>query len=162
MDRQFDFTYRADYTVDSLTLEIQEPSGSTDFSTNPPADGRTVEGLLPLNQIGMGSLAAGEMAGVTVSYRKESTALSVEVLGLPTPSAVEFEDAPRERGGSQSLLIIAIVTVIVIGVVVGLVIWLRNRQQVPMNRQARRAAERKMGTKFARKPRERAGAQAPQ
>ena len=47
VDRQFDFTYRADYTVDSLTLEIQEPSGSSDFSTNPPADGRTVEGCFP-------------------------------------------------------------------------------------------------------------------
>jgi hypothetical protein len=151
-DRQFDFGYRADYAVDSFTLEVQEPSGSTDFVTNPPADTRTVEAQLPLNVIEMGPLAAGEVAGVTVSYHKESTALSAEVLGVPTPSSVAFEDAPQERSGSQSLLIIAIVTVVVIGIVVGLVIWSRNRQQVPMNRQARRAAERKTGTKSPRKP----------
>jgi hypothetical protein len=151
-DRQFDFSYQADYAVDSFTWEVQEPSGSVDFRTSPPADSRTFEAQLPLNVIEMGSLAAGATAGVTVGYRKESAALSVEALGLPTPSSVEFEDAPRQQTGSRSLLIIGISTAIVIGVVLALVWWLRVQSKTPMNRQARRAAARKAGSQPAGGP----------
>jgi hypothetical protein len=149
-DKQFVYTYAADYAVDSFSLEVQEPGESEGFVIDPPADSQTVEMQLPLNLIQVGPLAAGDEASVTVSYHKASTALSAEALGVPTPGSVEFEDAPRQGSGSQSTLIIGIVAAGVIAIVIALVLWSRAQQKkTSLSRQARRKATRKTGGKPA-------------
>ena len=150
-DRLFDFTYRADYAVEAFTFEVQEPTGSVDFSTIPPAGSTVTEGQLPLRVIDIGPLDAGASAGVTVSYRKEGTRLSAEIIGVPTPSSVQFEDAPRQGVETQTLIIIVAVAAIIL-TIVGLAIWSRSRQRAFRSRQVRRHTARKSGTKPAAQP----------
>ena len=145
-ERAFEYTYRADYAVESFTLEVQEPAGAEEFATDPPADSVAAEAQFPVHTIQFGRLEAGQEVAVRVTYRKEDPRLAAEVLGLPTPSSVQFEDAPGRATGLRGPIIALIAGAAVLAAgVVGLALWTRSRRAAPMSRQARRRAARQTG-----------------
>jgi hypothetical protein len=77
--RSFDFTWPGDYTVNSLTLQVQHPLGATNVSVT-PTQGRTVQDSVGFvyNIIEVGALDQDSIFDIFMSYQKESDALSVE------------------------------------------------------------------------------------
>lgn len=151
-ERSFEYTYQADYAVDRLSLEVQEPSGSSDFQTVPPADTRSVDAQLPLHVVQVGALTQGESAGVKVQYHKEDTTLSAQVLGAPTPSTVQFEDAPLQAGSLSTQTVIIAAAVLLLLAIGGFLMWSRAQKKAPLTRQARRHAARKAGSRNEARP----------
>jgi hypothetical protein len=143
-DRKFDYTYRADYAIADLSFEVQEPAGASGLSTMPAGSDAGAREGFNYRSIQVGPLQAGQSTTVSVSYRKTDTRLSSEIKGLPTPSNVQFEDVPKPAAGgvSTSTLIIISATLVAIAAVVGLTVWMnnRNRRSAPMSVPAQRGA----------------------
>lgn len=152
-DREFAFTYSADYPVQDFRFEVQEPLGASAFQTEPAAGKVITEAQLPLHLIPVGALAQGQPASVTVRYHREERRLSAEILGVPTPGPVEFEDAPRAAGEgiSTSTVIILAGALVAVGLAMGAWLWTRAHAAAGVSRQARRHAERR---KSAERPAE--------
>lgn len=143
-DKAFDFTYRADFPIDSFSFRVQEPSGATGMTTEPEQASVSEESGLPARVIPIGALEAGEEATVSVRYHREETRLSAEILGAPTPSPVQFEDAPQADAGggiSDTALIIGAV-IIAAGLVGAAWIWTSSSGRGRQGGQAGRAPER--------------------
>ena len=85
--RTVSYTWPGDYAVDSLTLEVQHPVGSSDFTVTPPA-GDQVQDIYDIvyDLIDMGSVPAGTTFSVDISYQKDTDELTFETLPLQ-PSA---------------------------------------------------------------------------
>jgi hypothetical protein len=85
--RTLSYTWPGDYAVDSLTMEIQHPVGSSNFSVTPPASDQVQreDGFL-YEVINQGAVPAGSELPVTASYLKDSDELSATNLPIQ-PSA---------------------------------------------------------------------------
>ncbi len=143
-DREFTFTYQADYPVRDFRFEVQEPLAASAFQIEPAAGSVITEAQLPLHLIPVGALDQGQSANVTVRYHREERRLSAEILGLPTPGPAEFEDAPRAGGGiPTSTAVILAGALAAVGLAVGAWIWTRAQASAGTSRQARRYAERR-------------------
>lgn len=143
-DKEFTFTYQADYPVRDFRFEVQEPLVASAFQTEPAAGSVVTEAQLPLHLIPMGALEQGQSASVTVRYHREEPRLSAEILGLPTPGPAEFEDVPRASGGiPTSTAIILAGALAAVGLAVGAWMWTRAHVPAGASRQARRYAERR-------------------
>lgn len=152
-DREFAFTYQADYPVRDFRFEVQEPLGASGFQTEPAAGSVVTEAQLPLHRIPIGALEQGQSASVTVRYHREERRLSAEILGVPTPGPAEFEDVPRAGGGiSTTTAIILGGALAAVGLALGLWMWARSRTPAGASRQARRYAERRKGERGMKEP----------
>jgi len=80
-DKAFSFSYKTYYPVGNFSYEVQQPVGSLDFSTTPISFQvfTDEEGILH-SRVSAGSLAAGEMKNVSVSYYKSSSETSLQKL----------------------------------------------------------------------------------
>ena len=76
--RQFSFVWPGDYPVNTLVVEVQEPTGSTAFSSDPvlPNESRSPDDL-PIHSGAFGSLDAGEQWGLDVKYSRSTDQLTV-------------------------------------------------------------------------------------
>lgn len=152
-DREFAFTYQADYPVRDFRFEVQEPLGASGFQTEPAAGRVVTEAQLPLHLIPIGALEQGQSASVTVRYHREERRLSAEILGIPTPGPAEFEDVPRAGGGiSTTTAIILGGALVAVGLALGLWMWARSRAPAGASRQARRYAERRKAGRGVKEP----------
>lgn len=143
-DKEFTFTYQADYPVQDFRFEVQEPTGASAFQTEPAAGSVITEAQLPLHLVPVGALAQGQSASVKVRYHREERRLSAEILGVPTPGPAQFEDVPRAGGGiSTSTAIILAGALAAVGLAVGAWLWTRAHAPAGASRQARRYAERR-------------------
>jgi len=131
-ERKLDYVYTADFAIDALTLEIQQPIGASGLQTQPPATSTQNRDQFVYQYVNVGPLAAGQTTRLTATYVKSDARLSGEILGLPTPSSVQFEDIPKAAtpaGLPTSTVILIAVTVVAVAAVVGVYLWSQGRQK---------------------------------
>lgn len=129
-DRKIDYAYTADYAIDSLTLEVQQPVGVTNLTLQPAATSSDSHDNFTYQNFKVGALTAGQTANLAIAYTKTDGKLSAEALGLPTPGAVSFEDAAKSGGSAglpTSTVILISVTIVAVAAVVGVYIWSNAR-----------------------------------
>jgi len=79
--RHFDFTWLGDYEVDSLVIEVQQPSSATEMQIIPKLINQEVgaDGLYYYH-IDVGMLEKGQQFQIAIDYQKEDEILSFENL----------------------------------------------------------------------------------
>lgn len=94
--RTVSYTWPGDYAVDSLAVEVQHPTGSSNFSVTPPASDQMQdeEGFL-YDVINQGAVPAGSSFSVTASYQKDSDELSATNLPIQPSAPVTAPTAAR-------------------------------------------------------------------
>jgi len=92
-NRQLEFSYRAEYAIDQLVLEVKQPYGATGVTFDPPADAQSQgeDGLI-VHRRNVGAVAPGQDVVWKVAYNKSDSRLSAEALGIPTPGSSAYED----------------------------------------------------------------------
>lgn len=85
--RQYDFQWPGDYAVESLTIQVQQPSDATNMSISPSSGNGVTgkDGLVYYNKQ-VGSLLAGQDFQLALNYQKESDSLTATSLQIQ-PSA---------------------------------------------------------------------------
>jgi hypothetical protein len=79
--RSYRFTWQSDLTIDRLTWEVQQPIGATGFVVEPGGGTtNTEENGLGVYQLDMDDVAAGQVVTITVTYDKQTTMLTTEML----------------------------------------------------------------------------------
>ena len=99
--RHFEFTWPGDYPVNTLVAEVQEPSQTTDFTSEPvlPNAGTSADNL-PTHSGTFGSLKAGEQWPFKADYSRSTDELTVS--GQPVqPSGGAIDNT---TSGSSTLL----------------------------------------------------------
>jgi hypothetical protein len=94
------FTFASPLPVERLSLELLQPRGASDFSSDPPASTTRQDARsgFTYHQVESGPLAAGQALGVQIQYTKADPALSVE---RPQP-ALDTEDGSTAGLGVAS------------------------------------------------------------
>jgi hypothetical protein len=129
-ERKIDYAYTADYAIDALTIEVQQPIGASDLTVGPATASTTQRENFTYKNVNVGALPAGQTTQLSIAYRKADDKLSAEALGLPTPAAVSFEDAAKSTapaGLPTSTVILISVTIVAVAAVVGVYIWASSR-----------------------------------
>jgi hypothetical protein len=109
--RQYTYQWPGDYSVNALSVQVQQPAGSDDFRMNPDL-GSPVQGTDTLNYYAadLGSLAVDESFDLTLRYTKSSDALSVELVELlqvQPAGPIDLETAGRvDITGSLSNMLV--------------------------------------------------------
>ncbi|MGD2156293.1 MAG: zinc ribbon domain-containing protein [Anaerolineales bacterium] len=94
--RHYEYRWLGDYSVDSLTMRVQEPIGATQIRFSPDL-GSPVQGeddLLYYTEE-VGSLATGQSFVVEIDYQKSTDALSVESLSVEPSTPITDETQGR-------------------------------------------------------------------
>ena len=101
--RRYKYTWSGDYAVDSLAIQVQQPTGATTMTISPALDkGQTSQdGLIYFNKK-VGSLAAGEPFSLDLSYEKTSDTLSVK--NLPVEPSTPINGSGSFRSGMMAVL----------------------------------------------------------
>lgn len=76
--RHFQFVWPGDYPVNTLVVEVQEPTQTADFTSKPslPNEGQSPDNL-PIHSGTFGSLVAGEQWTLDVDYSRSTDQLTV-------------------------------------------------------------------------------------
>jgi hypothetical protein len=112
--RTFTYTYRADYALATLDLEVQEPLGTQGFKLEPPADSVVQEADgLNYHLAAAGPLDQNDTVTWSVSYEKTRSGLTA--------------DAPQPKGVSG--ILIAVLSLIALAAVGVGGFWLGRRSQ---------------------------------
>lgn len=132
--REYSYTYAADYPLTTLNLEVQVPPTAGAFTLDPPADSVVPEADgLTYHLAQRGPLAQGETESWTFTYQKDDAKLTVSAFEqTPTPESAESLGS----GGSDNsaVLVFLIAFVALIGVGAG-AFWLGRRAQ-PISQEA--------------------------
>jgi hypothetical protein len=121
--RHYTLTWPGDMNVDDVTLQIQQPFGSTDFSVTPAVEqGQRRDDGLMYYPADLGSLQAGQQVSITLAYTKTDTRTSVEALSLAA-SAPPQQTAPQSPISFSQSWVVAVGLVVGIGLVVTGVVW---------------------------------------
>lgn len=141
--RQFEFTWPGDYTVDAMTVQIQQPIGASDLRTTPGLGSGIAgqDGLVYYNSQ-VGAMPADQTFIITVNYNKSGSGLSAENL-VVQPSAPVEGSSTDWRGQLMSFLPwgLAILGIVLI-VGGGLWYWQSGKRQEerPQPRRRRRVS----------------------
>ncbi len=85
--RHFEFSWQGDYTVDALSIQVQQPAGASNMVITPSlGDGATSQDGLVYYNSQVGALTSGQTFTLTLDYEKETDVLSAETLEIK-PSA---------------------------------------------------------------------------
>ena len=129
-DRRYTVAWPGDYAADAATLNVREPTGTTDFQSTPalPAGVTDEEGLVA-HQLNLGALDAGQTLAISLSYHREDKRASVEALQLvtPTPTRSAAAASPVAAASSQWPLIVALV--VGLALIVGGIVWYVRSQR---------------------------------
>jgi zinc-ribbon domain len=126
--RQYTYSYKADYDVGSLTVDFQVPPTAKGFTLEPPADAVvTEEDTLTYHVVDVGSLAQGDERTWTFTYQKDNADLTAATLPQPEASATNVPPATEGTDNSTVLMfLIAFVALVAVGTVS---FWLGRRTQ---------------------------------
>lgn len=139
--RHFSYIWPGDYAVSQLTIQVQEPVGSSDMRISPSLGGGAVgnDGLTYFTQ-DIGAVSAGQNFQITIDYQKSNDALSAA--NLPVKSS-----APIPQGSSTDLNLKTwlpwALGILGAGLIIGGVIWYwqSGRQRpIPQTRRSRTRA----------------------
>jgi hypothetical protein len=130
--REYAYTYEADYPVADLAVEFQVPLTAEDFVLDPPADAVATEsdGLV-YHSVDAGSLAQGEQLSWMVTYQKDNEDLTASAFAQADTSVPTASPAGGGDDSSSTVLIffVAFVTLVAVG---GAAFWLGRRTQEPV------------------------------
>jgi hypothetical protein len=124
--RQYTFTYIADYGLSSLNLDFQVPPTAEGFSLEPAADVSTTESDgLQYQLVNAGAMAPNEERTWTFRYQKDSDTLTQDSLApvVPTTAAPA---APVDEQDNSIVLIFLVAFVALVAVGAG-AFWLGSR-----------------------------------
>lgn len=94
--RTLSYTWPGDYAVNSLTLDVQHPIGSSNFTVTPPAENQVQDDQgFVYDLFDQGTVPAGETVTVTASYQKDSDELSATNLPIQPSAPVTAPTAAR-------------------------------------------------------------------
>jgi hypothetical protein len=131
--RQFTYTYAADYETGQLDLDFQVPPTAEGFALDPPADSEIREGDgLVYHVVDAGALAQGEERQWTFTYIKSGSDLTA---GIFEPSGQAGDStattAPPAESQSTSTFVIFLVAFVALVAVGAGAYWLGRRTQPP-------------------------------
>ena len=134
--RTLNYSWPGDYAVDSLTLDVQHPIGSSNFSVTPPASNQVQddEGFV-YDLIDKGSVPAGETFVVTASYQKDTDELSATNLPIQPSAPVTAPTAARLNLGQALPWILGFLG---IALIIGGGIWYWQSGKQPSTEKSRR------------------------
>jgi hypothetical protein len=140
--RDLPFSYTADYAVDALSLEVQEPPTAQAFSMDPPADS-TVQGSdgLTYELNDAGSLAQGETRAWTITYQKAGSGLTADS-PASTGSSTQAT-TPAAPGSDNSTIIIFVLSFIALVAVGAGAFWLGKQTQPASQSAAQSPAQKR-------------------
>ncbi len=126
--RQYTFSYTADYPINSLAVEFQVPPTADGYTLDPSADS-VISGPTGLvyHLADASSLALGDGRSWTFTYKKASADLTVSAFTQPAVSAPEASPAAEDADNS-TVLVFFVAFVALIGVGAG-AFWLGRRTQ---------------------------------
>ncbi|MGC9333742.1 MAG: zinc ribbon domain-containing protein [Anaerolineae bacterium] len=127
--REYAYTYTADYAIEALTVKFQVPPTATAYTVQPAADAvAPADGLL-YHVVQAGSVNLGESMSWLLSYTKADSTLTVSAFAesqqpMPTPAVAPVS------GDSSTTVVFVISFVALVGVGAG-AFWLGRRTQPP-------------------------------
>jgi hypothetical protein len=144
--RQYTFTYTADYDIGSLTVDFQVPPTAEGFTLEPPADAVVSEqDTLTYHVAEVGALTKGEEKSWTFTYQKDNAELTGPALAQPEASATSAPTATQGSDNSTVLIFfIAFVVVVAVGTAA---FWLGRRTQPIAQAAPRSTRSSGVGTK---------------
>lgn len=124
--RQYTYSYSADYSVASLTMEMQEPPTAEALSLEPPADSATTapDGLV-YHVLNVGTLEQGEAQNWTFSYQKSNDALTISAFSQAQPPVA----TPAPASDDDSTILVFLVAFVALIAVGAAAFWLGGRTQ---------------------------------
>lgn len=127
--RQYTYSYVADYPVSSMLVELQEPPSAEAVALDPPADSsRTGSDGLVYHVLDVGELEAGEERSWTFAYQKDNADLTASAIAPPEAPVATPEPASTDNS-TVLIFLVAFVTLIAVGAAA---FWLGGRTQ-PMS-----------------------------
>lgn len=129
--RSFTYSFKADYAIDNLTIEVKEPAGSANMTLTPVATetASDFDGLT-LQRYPVGALEAGQTFELTASYEKTDPRLSSEILNLPEPGEVAFEDVTTSKDNSLAYILLGAAVALLVGAAVYAYMQSRRRPRL--------------------------------
>jgi hypothetical protein len=126
--REYTYTYVADYPLATLSLDFQVPPTAEDFALEPPADSVVPEtDGLTYHLVQAGPMTQGETQSWTFAYQKDNSDLTVSDLKQTQPAAPVA--APASGGSDNSAVLIFLVAFLALIAVGGGAFWLGRRAQ---------------------------------
>ncbi len=127
--RQYTYSYVADYPVSSMLVELQEPPSAEAVVLDPPADSsRTASDGLVYHVLEAGALETGEERSWTFAYQKDNADLTASAFEQPEAPVATPEPASTDNS-AVLIFLVAFVTLIAVGAAA---FWLGGRTQ-PMS-----------------------------
>jgi hypothetical protein len=126
--REFTYSYTADYPISALSLEVQVPPTADAFAIEPPADS-TIQGSggLTYELIEAGPLAQGETQSWTFRYHKSGSELTADSQAPAQSTGGATTPAAQSSDGS-TIIIFAVSFVALVAVGAG-AFWLGKQTQ---------------------------------
>jgi hypothetical protein len=96
--RHFEFSWQGDYSVDALSIQVQQPVGAKDMVIKPSlGNGVAGQDSLIYYNSQVGSLTSGQTFTLTLDYDKDSDALSAENLEIKPSAPFTKLSAPQRN-----------------------------------------------------------------
>jgi hypothetical protein len=126
--REYAYTYVADYPLAALDLDLQVPPTAEGFALEPPADSVVPEtDGLTYHRVQAGPMAQGETQSWTFAYQKDNSELTSSAFEQSAPPAPVAPPASGDSDNSAVLIFsIAFLALIAVG---GGAFWLGRRAQ---------------------------------
>jgi hypothetical protein len=126
--REYTYSYTADYAVSTLNLEVQVPPTADAFAIEPPADS-TIQGSAGLTYeiVEAGSLSQGETESWTFRYQKSGSELTTDSQAPAQTTGGTTTPAPQSSDGST--IIIFAVSFVALVAVGASAFWLGKQTQ---------------------------------
>ena len=141
--RAFTYTWPADYTVHSMSIQIQQPVNASQMQIDPAVGTGQVlqDGLMYFTGM-FGEIQAGERFDLNLSYEKPDDVLSA---GFEPVSPVAPIDDQAEKSTSFKSVLPWVLGGVGLLLVLGVVVWylLPQRKQEPVKRKRHTPASRK-------------------
>jgi hypothetical protein len=139
--RTFDYKWPGDYAVNSLTLQVQHPLGSSNVSVMPTA-GRVLQNSngFTYNVIEVGALNEGSPFDIAVSYQKETDALSIESLDIQPSAPITPGTSSLLNINQWWVWLLGILGIVLIGGG-GFWYWRMGRQETTTKKRRHRKAQ---------------------
>jgi len=125
--RHIEYEWLGDYTVDALTVDFQQPIGTTNLVLVPPSVSTTTEEGFIHDQTGAVSLTAGQVFHLTADYQRQTDDLSAPTAQAPASAALPQNTINQLWTSNQlSILLGLLGGLLVAGALISLVFWQRN------------------------------------
>lgn len=139
--RHFTYTWPGDYAVSQLTIQVQQPYGSTNMRISPSLGAGTVSSVDSLTYYSqdIGTISAGQNFQITIDYQKSDNTLSVENLPVEPSSPIPQDNSTGLNLKSWLPWVLGILgAALIIGGIIWF--WRTGRQPLPRARRQRSRA----------------------